>query len=268
MERFLYRLAQSPDAGKFVLKGALMLTAWRASLSRPTMDIDLLGRLDNDVEAVAGVVREVCAVEVEPDGILFDPRTVTGQRVIEDADYEGVRLRFKAGLGPARIPVQVDVAFGDVTVPRPKVVDYPTILDFPAPRLRGYSRESTVAKKFEAMTKLGTANSRMKDFYDIWLLCGQFDFSGATLTKAIRRTFDNRGTPLVSNPVALTGEFGKDTQKQSQWQAFLRRNRIEHAPAELPKVVKALAQFLRPPLAAVASSHPFRKRWSAPGPWT
>jgi len=267
MERFLYRLSQSPHAGKFLLKGALMLTAWRAPLSRPTMDIDLLGHLENDVDAVVGVLQEVCAVEVEPDAIVFHPDGVRGERIIEAADYEGVRVRFSASLGSAKVFMQVDVGFGDVVVPSPKLVDYPSMLDFPAPRLRGYTRESTVAEKFEAMTKLGMVNSRMKDFYDIWLLSRQFDFDGKTLAKAIKQTFDNRGTRLGSQPVALTSEFGEDALKQAQWRAFLVRNRLDNAPSRLADVVTALTDFLGPVAAAVASGRGFRKRWQAPGPW-
>jgi len=196
MERFLYRLSKSPHSARFVLKGALMLRVWDAPMARPTKDIDLLGRLENSLENLSTVVREVCAVDVEPDGLVFRPPTVKSERIREDADYQGVRIRFEGSLGTARIAMQLDVGIGDVMVPGPVDIVYPTLLDFPAPRLKGYPRETAIAEKFEAMIKLGTLNSRMKDFYDIWLLSRQFDFDGPTLAQAVTATFANRGTAL------------------------------------------------------------------------
>jgi predicted nucleotidyltransferase component of viral defense system len=166
MERFLYRLSKSRYADNFVLKGALMLTVWEAPLTRPTMDIDLLGRIDNSIETIADLTREICRQEVELDGIDFDAATVEPERIAEDADYEGIRVRFRGSLDTARIVIQLDIGFGDTVIPSPEPVSYPTLLDLPAPHIRGYSRESTIAEKFEAMVKLGILNSRMKDFYD------------------------------------------------------------------------------------------------------
>ncbi len=179
MERFLYRLSKSPHAARFVLKGALMLRVWDAPMARPTKDIDLLGRLENSLENLSTVVREICAVDVEPDGLVFRPATVKSERIRED------RIRFDGLLARARIAMQLDVGIGDVMVPGPVEIAYPTLLDFPAPRLKGYPRETAIAEKFEAMVKLGTLNSRMKDFYDIWLLSRQFDFDGPTLAQAV-----------------------------------------------------------------------------------
>ncbi|MCZ7661863.1 MAG: nucleotidyl transferase AbiEii/AbiGii toxin family protein [Thermoleophilia bacterium] len=176
MERFLFRLSCSQHASSFVLKGGLMLLVWRAPLSRPTMDIDVLGMLDNDVHAVEQVVKDICIQEVEPDGLAFDPGSVQGQVIAEHASYEGVRVRFRGFLGGARVTLQLDVGFGDAVVPTAAPIDYPAILDFPAPSLLGYSRESVVAEKFHAMVRLGTVSSRMNDFFDIWLLARQFDF--------------------------------------------------------------------------------------------
>ena len=195
MERFLYRLSKSEYADKFVLKGALMLTAWNAPLLRPTMDIDLLGRIGNDIGAMTAIVREICAGHVEPDdGLVFDAATVQGERIAEAAEYEGVRVRFRATLDAARIQMQLDVGFGDIVVPAAVPTTYPTILDLPAPHLLAYSRETAIAEKFEAMVKLGELNSRMKDFFDIWLLSRSFDFDGPRLCEAIEKTFKRRGT--------------------------------------------------------------------------
>jgi len=165
MERFLYRLSKSAHADKFVLKGALMFVAWQAPVTRPTMDIDLLGITENSVVAIVAIAREICSWEVEADGLVFESDSVGGERIVEDADYGGVRIRFRGTLGTARVTMQLDIGFGDVVVPKPEMADYPTILNLPIPRLRGYSRESAVAEKFEAMVKLGALNSRVKDFF-------------------------------------------------------------------------------------------------------
>jgi hypothetical protein len=154
MERFLYRLSKTPHRARFVLKGALMLHVWDAPLARATKDVDFLGRLDNSLENLERVVREVCATDVEPDGMAFDPATVTTERIKEDADYEGVRVRFVGLLGKARITMQIDVGFGDVVTPGAETITYPALLDFPAPELSGYPRETVVAEKFQAMVYL------------------------------------------------------------------------------------------------------------------
>ncbi len=268
MERFLYRLSVSRHAEKFVLKGALMLTAWNAPISRPTMDIDLLGRTANDVDALVKIMREICGESVEADGLAFDPTTVAGQRIAEEAVYEGVRLRFRGALGNARITMQLDVGFGDVVEPSPRTVDYPTLLAMPAPRLPGYSRESTVAEKFEAMIKLGELNSRMKDFFDIWLLSKHFDFDGATLARAIGRTLAARGTDVSHRPIALTPEFAELPGKPAQWRAFVLKTRLSNVPEEFAPVVGAVSDFLTPVAEALVAGRKFEGRWSAPGPWT
>ena len=171
MERFLYRLSRSPHADRFVLKGALMLNVWRSPEIRPTMDIDLLGRTSNMEDELVAQIRDILSVEVQPDGLVFDSGSIRAERISEGADYEGFRLRFPGALGTARIHMQIDIGFGDVVYPEPEVSELPTMLDFPPPRLLCYSRESSIAEKLEAMVKLGSLNSRMKDFYDIWLLC-------------------------------------------------------------------------------------------------
>ena len=268
MERFLYRLSKSSYVDKFVLKGALMLVAWKAPLSRPTMDIDFLGLLKNDLEGIGKVIQALCREKVTDDGIVFDPASIKTSRINEDADYQGVRAKIRGRLGNARLALQIDVGFGDTVVPKAAAVDYPTLLPFPAPQLRGYTRESAVAEKFEAMTKLGLLNSRLKDFFDIWLLARRFDFDGATLTKAVRRTFENRATKIDPKPIALTDSFSSDAAKQTQWRSFLRRSRLEGAPAELNEVVDSNARFLLPVSEGLARGEDFKQTWHAPGPWS
>ena len=267
MERFLYRLAQSQHSEHFVLKGALMLTVWQAPESRPTRDIDLLGHMSNSVESVVRVIGDICRQAVEPDGLVFDSERLNGQEIKEDADYSGVRITFHALLGTARIPMQIDIGFGDVIHPAPTVAEYPTILDQLAPCLQTYPRETVVAEKYEAMVKLAQLNSRMKDFFDLWLLSRQFAFEASSLAAAVQATFENRGTPLGQNPVALTDEFADDRQKQSQWTAFLRRSRLEIAPAELPEVVQGIENFLGPIHRGIQSGSISEHHWPAGGPW-
>jgi hypothetical protein len=267
MERFLYRLGQSKQANQFTLKGALMFTAWGGPASRPTKDIDLLARMNNDVESVVAVISEVCQQKVEDDGLIFDVESITGMVIKEDADYSGVRITFLARLQNARVPMQIDIGFGDVVTPASEKTNYPVLLDFAAPQLQGYPRETVVAEKFEAMTKLGMLNSRMKDFYDIWHLSRQFNFDGTTLATAIQRTFANRATTVMARPTALTTTFGSATAKQVQWQAFLRKTHLQDVPTVLQEVVHSLESFLVPVAEAVINETDFYQHWAAPGPW-
>lgn len=267
MERFLYRLGRSSHSDRFVLKGALMLTSWNLAATRPTRDIDLLCHGSNDIDAIVTVVRDVCGQSVEPDGLDFDPRTVQGDRIAQQAEYEGVRACFKGTLGTARIPMQIDVGFGDVVVPAPRFIDYPTILDLPAPRLRGYTRESMVAEKVSAMVAKGILNSRMRDFFDIWALSRQFRFNGDVLATAIAHTFAQRNLGVDPHPPALTDAFAADPSKAAQWRGFLRKGRLQNTPPDLAQVVHGIATFLLPVLQAVADGRDLNATWPPGGPW-
>lgn len=216
MERFLYRLSKSPHSKKFVLKGALMLVAWEATVSRPTSDIDLLGMIENNVGAVVSVLRDVCTIPVEPDGMEFNPESVAGEVITEIAEYPGVSAIIRGNLGVAVVRVQVDVGFGDRPIPAPRVFDYPVLLDMPAPRLKGYSRESVVAEKLESISRFGMLNSRLKDYFDIWLLARRFDFEGETLGAAIVATFTNRARPLTVDLLAQMEAYSLDETWISQ----------------------------------------------------
>lgn len=267
MERFLYRLARSPHAGRFVLKGALLFRAWGGAATRPTRDIDLLARVENTVEAVVPIFRAMCGLAVEPDGMVFDLATVAGVVIKENANYSGVRVTFRATLQNARVLMQADLGFADVMTPGPVPTDYPVILDFPAPKLSGYPRETVVAEKLEAMVKLGVLNSRMKDFFDLFVLARRFDFDGATLASAVARTFANRKTAVVSDPFALSPACAAAPGKQAQWKGFVRKARLADAPSELSTVIGEIATFLLPLAAPVATGSDFRLAWRAPGPW-
>lgn len=266
MERFLYRLSQSAHADRFILKGALMLRLWRSPELRPTMDIDMLGRTSNKEADIIAQIRDILSVDVEADGLAFDADSVQAERITEDADYEGIRIRFRGALDSARINMQVDIGFGDVVYPEPEKSELPTMLDSPAPRLLCYSRESSIAEKFEAMVKLGVLNSRMKDFYDIWLLSRQFDFDGAKLAEAIRLTFERRGTALPTEIEAFTEPF--IDAKQIQWTTFWKRLQQNQVPVSFREVTTAVDGFLAPVVAAISSGKPSPTNWIASGPWS
>ncbi len=267
LERFLYRFSQTPHRDRFLLKGALMLRVWDAPESRPTRDIDLLGYVDNDTATLDAIVRTACLAEVEDDGLVFDPTTVAGEGIKEDAEYHGVRLKFMGFLEKARIPMQIDVGFGDVVHPAAEEHDYPTILDLPHPRLQMYPRTTVVAEKFEAMVYFGRLNSRMKDFFDIWLLARQFDFAGADPASAIANTFANRGTELVAEPIALTSEFTESEDAKKQWAAFIRRSKLPSAPSNLDEIREPLRAFLLPVTGALIGGTDFDQLWPAGGLW-
>jgi len=267
-ERLLYRLSASDYKERFILKGALLFSYWTGAPHRPTRDLDLLGRGESDIALLEKVFRDICQVEVEPDGLAFLKDSVRGERIKEEEEYEGVRLHMIAMLANARIPVQVDIGFGDAVVPAAEDISFPTLLEFPAPRLRSYRRETVVAEKFEAMVKLGILNSRMKDFYDVWQLSRQFDFDGSVLSRAIKATFERRGTPVpAETPLALTPTFYEDSQKKAQWNGFLGKGRLDVAGKSLGEIAVSLREFIMPPATAVQQGEEFDEMWDAGGPW-
>ena len=268
LERLLYRLSRSKYRQRFVLKGAMLFYLWAGEPHRATSDLDLLGRGDNEIEGLKEVFREICATRVEDDGLEFAANSIRGEEIRDSQEYVGVRLTFIAHLAGARIPMQVDVGFGDVVSPAPETVEYPILLDLPAPHVLAYPREAVVAEKFQAMVALGMANSRMKDFYDLWMLARQFSFEGPKLSAAIRATFDQRNTPIpVEPPLALTATFHNDHTKQTQWRGFLQKGKLEKDAKDLGEDVMLIRGFLMPPAAAVAGNKPFTMQWPVGGPW-
>lgn len=267
MERFLYRLSKSKHADKFILKGALMVISWAASPSRPTSDIDLLGMTRNEPTNIASIVRDICTVEVVPDGIVFDVQSVQMDAIADVAGYSGVRVRLQARLGTARVHLQLDIGFGDPIVPGPKAFDYPVLLDLPAPRLKGYSRESIVAEKLESIVRFGMLNSRLKDFYDIWLMADRFDFDGEELCAAIRATFSNRNRDVDTGAVSLIEDYAGDKTRAPQWAAFCKKNRITPAPPDLGETARSIVRFVDPLINTISSDEHFSGQWPAGGPW-
>lgn len=268
IERFLYRLGISDHKGRFILKGAMLFVAWVGKLHRPTRDLDLLAWGSPDLEEVTAAIRTICAVQCE-DGLEFDLHRIEGERIKEDAEYEGVRVRVPASLDRARVRLQIDVGFGDVVDPEPQQVTFPVLLPLEPPRLRAYPPEVMVAEKLHAMVLLGIANSRMKDFFDIWTLASSCQFRLPVLMRAIGSTFHRRGTPLpTGTPLALTDEFFEDPAKRIQWRAFLRRLGLPEGGPSLKEAGSLLGQFLLPALACAGPTEALDRIWNPPGPWS
>jgi predicted nucleotidyltransferase component of viral defense system len=269
LERLLYRLGESDFTDQFVLKGAMLFVTWSGRLPRPTYDLDLLGYGAPSAEALARIFTQISTVDVDPDGLIFHPETIRVSEIRAEQEYGGQRIELMASLEAARIPVRVDVGFGDIVTPAAELVRFPTLLDFPPPCIYACPRETVVAEKLHAMVVLGLLNSRIKDFYDVWLLSRLFDFDGSTLAKAIDATFHRRRTTIPTSRVtALTPAFAADPGKVTQWQAFLRRNRLDVGGRPLTQVVADILDFVEPPLRAAAGSTGFAARWPAGGPWT
>ena len=267
LERFLYRLGQSRFRDRFVLKGALLLHLWQEVPGRFTRDIDLRGSLPSDPETLAEAMREVCRTAAPDDGATFDPDSLAVDRIATDGAYEGIRVSFLGFLGKSRVNMQIDVGFGDPVVPGPEEASYPVLLDHPSPSLLTYSRESAIAEKLSVMLRLGRDNSRMKDYYDVWLLSRSGNFAGATVLEAVRQCCAARSLEPSANPAGLSSEFALSPDKTAQWAGFVRRTRAAGAPADLDEVVMAVREFLGPVLAALTAGEPFGGVWHAPGPW-
>lgn len=267
IERLLYRLGISDHADRFVLKGAMLFKLWSEEDRRATWDLDLLGHGASQVQAVEAVIRDLCATTVE-DGITFDPESIRGEEIRAEAAYVGARVRLTARLDNARIPMQVDVGFGDAVTPAPVRQEYPTLLNHPAPSILTYPREVVVAEKLEAAITLGVTSSRMKDLYDLFVLASGFDFDGERLVTAVRSTFERRGTPLPEGePIFLSAEFLTAPPRQAQWQAVVRRGRLDAAP-HADELGALLSEFATPVLAAGARGDTFAAARQPGGPWS
>jgi len=268
LERFLCRLSRSPHAGRFVLKGALLMLVWLGETIRPTRDADLLGYGEITEESLRRIFEELCKIHVDPDGLDFLPSSIRVAPIRPEDAYGGVRVTLQARLGKARLRVQVDVGIGDAVSPEPTWLDYPALLGFPRPRLRAYRPETAIAEKLHAMVVLGAVNSRMRDFFDVHALAEREGFEGETLVDALRSTFDRRQTPIPdSPPLALTSAFAAMLEKQAQWQGFLRKSGGLAAPEDLGAVVERIAVFLGPVLAAARGEVSFPLSWPPGGPW-
>jgi predicted nucleotidyltransferase component of viral defense system len=242
LERLLHRLSLSPHRERFVLKGAMLLTTWFDEPHRATRDVDLLGFGDAAHDALIATFREIMAIELD-DGVSFDLKRLRIEAIREEVEYGGSRLRTTAALAGARIPITVDVGFGDAVEPGVEDIDLPVLLDMPSPYLRAYPPETVIAEKFHAMVILGRANSRMKDYYDVWMLTNAFEINTERLQRAITATFARRNTEIPKVvPDGLSDAFAADIAKQQQWDAFTRN--LSTPVTRLDLIVSDLRQRL------------------------
>ena len=231
LERMLYRLAVSEHRDSFLLKGALLFDLWYDVPLRPTRDIDLLGFGMAEILHLVKVFEDLCTIEVE-DGISFEPKSITAAEIRKDANYSGTRVTVLGKIDGAKCIVQVDVGYGDAVTPAPEVAIYPVMFEeFPAPELRVYPKYTVIAEKFEAIVSLGMVNSRMKDYFDLWILLRSAGLDQKILLQAIQATFKRRVTPIPSEtPVGLSDHFAQDKSRIALWDAFVRRNKLNALP--------------------------------------
>ena len=262
LERLLFRLSVSPHSQSFVLKGAMLYAAWLEDPFRTTRDLDLLAFGEREAERLMMMFREICVQPVEDDGLIFNAERLVAEPIRDHRANGGVRLRTSARLAPAVIPVQIDIGFGDAVTPGPLELEYPVLLDQPAPKLNAYPRESVVAEKFEAIVALDLANGRMKDFYDLLAMSRLFVFEGAVLVAAIHATFERRATKIPSErPPSLTSAFSEDPQKMQQWRSFLAREPLLIDEPDLSTVVREVGDFTMPVAHAAIDGCRMPRQW-------
>lgn len=226
-ERLLYRLQVAGYVDSFVLKGAMLFALWQDMPARPTRDLDLLGFGENTHENLQKIFTKVCTVDTVNDGLDFDPATIQSEDIREADEYQGIRIRMTTFLGRARVPIQIDIGFGDVITPPPEVIDYPVLLDFPSPRIRAYHPATVIAEKFNAMIVLGILNSRMKDFYDVYRILLNMKVRDEDIANAIASTFKRRNVSIPSDlPPVFKADFVNEGNKETEWRAFLKRSNI------------------------------------------
>ena len=266
IERLLFRLGSSTHGDRFVLKGATLFKLWTPSERRATWDVDLLGQGPSQVADTVSAIRDLCDV-VASDGIVFDPATVRGEGIRNPNQYGGVRVRLEARLAGARIPVQVDVGFGDAVFPSPRREVYPVLLDHLPPKILTYPREAVIAEKLEALVSLGVTNTRLKDLYDLHRLATTFPFEGASLVRAVQATFQRRNTSMPEGePLLLTADFLRSPDRQVQWRGFLSRGRLD-GPADAGVLVDDLRTFLLPVIDAARRAESMEASWDPARGW-
>ncbi len=260
-ERLLYRLSISDFSDRFVLKGGLLLICLKMPRYRPTKDIDFLAeRVKNDVDEIKNIFSSIAGI-FSNDGVKFIPSSISSERIKEDANYEGIRLKIDGALGQARKRIQIDIGFGDIITPGSTQMEFPSLLLEDSLKIKVYSVESVISEKFEAMVKLAMANSRMKDFFDIYSLSTTHDFKGNGLKKAIESTFYRRKTPLPDNPLIFRSEFHNDKERQKLWIAFLRKSRFPDVNREFNKVMERITIFLEPIVHSIKENLKINKSW-------
>jgi hypothetical protein len=265
VECVLRRIQASAYRDRFVLKGAMLFLVWTGRIHRPTRDLDLLGFVANDPAAVRHVFEDICRVAVD-DGLDLSSATVAAERIIEAADYHGIRVKFEGRLDQARVPVQVDIGFGDIVVPDPELMEFPSLLGDSGLLIRSYPRETMVAEKVHAMVARGEENSRMKDFHDVVEISETSEFDGRRLHQAISATFRQRETPSIFGSPS-EAPFYADATRSSRWQAFHTKVNSPAVPANFTEVGERIRRFVEPVIEAVEFEESFDRHWPPGGPW-
>jgi predicted nucleotidyltransferase component of viral defense system len=266
LERFLFRLSKSIHKDNFVLKGGLLLIGMGVPQARPTKDIDFLGLISSNIEVVSKTIQDIGNMAVG-DGMVYDFSKLTNEPMSPNSDYPGIRFKFSGRLGQIRIPMQVDIGFGDRIIPEAQEMSFPTLLDIEPPVIRGYAVETIIAEKFEAALDLADLNSRMKDFYDIWILCQKYRFEGQSLQEAIIATCKRRKTSISSKAQIFSREFANRFNKQIQWAAFLRKGPMGDVPEEFSIIMEGIRDFLLPLTLETENENSFELEWPPGGPW-
>ena len=262
LQRLLYRLSTSEYANSFLLKGAWLFVVWNNALHRPTKDVDLLGFGNNDSDELLMIFKSIACVDIEQaDGVKFTTDTFKAEKIKEGEHYQGVRITGQAMLDTAKIPLQIDIGFGDAVTPNPIEAKLPSLLDMPEPLLRVYPVYTVIAEKFQAMVDLGLANSRMKDFYDIQVIAHMMHLDGSVLLEAVKATFDRRETLFSTEPLyVFSDDFRQDKNKQNQWNAFKNKNSLVNK-GSFADVVAEIKILLEPIYCAIAEDKSFTLKW-------
>lgn len=268
VERLLHRLSRSAHRGQFVLKGAMLFSVWEVLPHRSTRDLDLLGRGSDEPRALEEAFREILTTIVEPDGLEFDADSISSEPLHEGQDYEGLRVTLVTRLGAARIPLQIDIAFGQAVRPEATEETFPSMLDLPKATLLAYPPEVVVAEKFQAMSVLGMTNSRMKDFFDVAYMARRFEFDSHRLAQAMTATFERRRTAIPAEaPLALTRAYFDSADRKREWDAFLRRTGLEGDPETLQSACLRIEKFLMPVCGWIREGSPPLLRWRGGSGW-
>jgi predicted nucleotidyltransferase component of viral defense system len=266
IERFLYRISKSKHAQSVILKGALLLKTIGIPSARPTLDIDMLRKGKADHASLVALIKDCATLAVEMDGLDFIADSVVAEDIAKDSEYKGTRVLMDARMDNVRLKIQIDFGVGDVMVPGPRMVEYPVLLAGDKVKLLAYPIESSIAEKLQAMVALGSANSRMKDFYDVWVCSKHLDFNAATLLKAIDATFRNRETQVPEEDIeALSAAFVDG--HRVQWNAFVRKIGEVDLTDAFGRIVEDLKNFAMPALRSLAGGESLTKQWKAGRGW-
>jgi len=266
MERFLYRVSKSRHARSVILKGALLLKTIGIPKARPTMDIDMLRKGKADEATLVALIKDCATIEVDADGVAFLADSVVAEEISKESEHKGLRIQIDARMDKVRLKIQIDFGVGDVMVPGPRMIQYPTFLGSDAIQLLAYPVESAIAEKLQAMVALGSTNSRMKDFYDVWICSKYLNFDSENLLNAIDATFHNRDTALPVGAVeSLTAKFAEG--HRAQWNAFVRKIGEDQLTDEFTKIVGDLSSFAAPLLVLLARGEKPKCVWSAGSGW-